>query len=341
MSDELPEYVSGVRYMTAKAFGRPYRAVQSLAKAQAEENFALILEGDYGGQIYATCPVNKIHCEEKTLRQLLFDIDGLTWENPEGCGLHFEYAPIGTPISGGMGGGQIVMDVWVHAELHELGLATAIADVIHGSCDQLDVPSAEEMERRAQAGDAHAAYLLSHKIRHTDSTRSLQLLRTSAGKGNLGAMSLITKQNIPNSEKERWLIEIASRNELDHRIDAARSELAQAYVKGGFGRQEFEKAAALFQQTCNRRWSAYDAYQLGKMYRDGLGVEQNNVKALMWLLLSSVFDIRHYPQWHIVIRSDTQSYVVDAVEKLKALMPPLEVAEAERLCQSRFKLDCQ
>lgn len=75
------------------------------------------------------------------------------------------------------------------------------------------------------------------------------------------------------------------------------------------------------------------------MYRDGLGVPQNNVSALMWILLASVFDVRQYPHWHIVIRRDTQSYVLDAITKLRALMSPPDVMQAEQLSQSYFKTD--
>ena len=339
MPDELPDHTSAVRYMTANSFGREYRSVRSLAEAQAEQNFAVVFEGDYGGQIYVTCPVEKIKCSEQALERLLLDIDGLAWEIPPGCGIFFELAPIGSGIAGGMGGAQVTSDVWVHPELHELGLAPLIVDVIHGKSNQLDAPTEEELERRVQAGDAQAQYLLGHKFRHTDSARSLELLRLSADQGNLGAMSIVLQNKIPPSEKEHWLIELASRNDSDSRIDAARSQLAHAYVKGSFGTVAHEQATALFQQACDRRWSAYDAFQLGKMYRDGLGVQQNNVTALMWLLLASVFDVRQYPHWHIVIRRDTQSFVIDALTRLKALMSPSAASQAEQLGQNYFKRD--
>ena len=41
---------------------------------QAEQDFAVIFEGDFGGQIYLTCPALEIKCNENPLHQLLLDI---------------------------------------------------------------------------------------------------------------------------------------------------------------------------------------------------------------------------------------------------------------------------
>lgn len=332
MTENLPEHHSAVRSMTAKSVGKEYRAVKSLEEAQAEQDFAVIFEGDFGGQIYLTCPALEIKCNENTLHQLLLDIDDLNWEHPAAAGLYFEYLPVGSGVAGGMGGGRVTANLWIHPELHELGLANLIADVIVGRTVRLDAPTPEEMESRAANGDANAQYLLANKKRQTEPARSLELLRASASQGNLGAMSQIWRGNIAGQEKEKWLNMLAARTEADNR-----SQLGQACVKGSFETIDHAKATTLLLQACERQWSAYDAFQLGKMYRDGLGVQQSQVTALAWFLLASVFDVRQYPHWRIVIRRDTQPYVLESIEKLKSVMSSSSVAEAEKLSQDYFK----
>jgi len=39
----------------------------------------VIFEGDYGGQIYATCPASLVRCSEETLQGLLRDLDTVGW----------------------------------------------------------------------------------------------------------------------------------------------------------------------------------------------------------------------------------------------------------------------
>jgi putative acetyltransferase len=151
MQEELPNHHSAVRSLTAKSAGREYRAVRSLAEAQAEKDFAVILEGDFGGQIYLTCPVERIKCTEQTLRQLLFDIDDCVWEDNEACGLYFESAAEGARLAGGMGGAIVAADVWIHPELHALGLAERIVEVVNVKRDRLDAPNAAEMEHLAES----------------------------------------------------------------------------------------------------------------------------------------------------------------------------------------------
>jgi hypothetical protein len=57
--------------------GQPYRAYPTLAAARADPDAAVVLEGDYGGQIYLTCPVGLVACDEHALLDLLEDLDQL------------------------------------------------------------------------------------------------------------------------------------------------------------------------------------------------------------------------------------------------------------------------
>ena len=135
MVPTLGSHESGVRRIVADASGSPYRAMRSLAEAQADPEGVVILEGDYGGQIYAVCPARLVRCDEEALRRLLQDIDGLAWRDPDGAGVYFESLPVGSGVWGGMGGGRVVDGVWVHPKLR--GFATAIGDVLAGRKEHL------------------------------------------------------------------------------------------------------------------------------------------------------------------------------------------------------------
>jgi hypothetical protein len=116
--------------MLDAAEGRPHRSLNSFAEAQRHKDAALIMEGDFGGQIYLTCPVAHVKCDESSLRLLFDDIVALS---PfEGTGLYFAVAPPSTAIAGGMGGGIVLGGPWIHAEFVDAGIASGIRDVISG-----------------------------------------------------------------------------------------------------------------------------------------------------------------------------------------------------------------
>ena len=88
-----------------------------LADAKRDPEGIVVFEGDYGGQIYAVARASFVRCEESQLAILMAELDGLGWQDLEGAGVHFESQPIGSVVSGGMGGGQVASDVWVHPQL--------------------------------------------------------------------------------------------------------------------------------------------------------------------------------------------------------------------------------
>jgi hypothetical protein len=102
--------------MMASATAAEYRHFKTLAQARDVDGAVAVIEGDYGGQIYFTCPVRHLRCEANTLSRLLNDLDALKWNDPEGAGLFFEIAAPGSCIPGGMGGGLVCDGVWVHPE---------------------------------------------------------------------------------------------------------------------------------------------------------------------------------------------------------------------------------
>ncbi len=128
----IPDHESAVRRMLADAHGRRYDALESLDEAKATADAAVVMRGDYGGSIYLTCPARIVQCDESTLRQLLHDLDGHDWDDPEGAGLYFEVAPVGSGVAGGTGGGAVTDGVWLHPDLEAMGLRDRVERVITG-----------------------------------------------------------------------------------------------------------------------------------------------------------------------------------------------------------------
>jgi hypothetical protein len=72
--DRIPGHESPVRRIVADSSGEEYGAIKSFSEAKKIPNAYVVFEGDYGGQIYLTCPMSKINCNEKILKQLFSDI---------------------------------------------------------------------------------------------------------------------------------------------------------------------------------------------------------------------------------------------------------------------------
>lgn len=101
-----------------------------LDDARANTMGAAILEGDWGGQIFATCPARLVECSHDALMRLTLDLDSVLWGEPDGASVRYEVRSVGSPVPGGMGGGEIVEGVWVHEEVRRRGLAKAVRDII-------------------------------------------------------------------------------------------------------------------------------------------------------------------------------------------------------------------
>jgi hypothetical protein len=136
--DVIPDHESAVRRMVAEAHGDRYEAIKSLHAAKATADAAVVMEGDYGGSIYLTCPVRLVHCDEPSLRQLLHDLDKQYWNDPEGVSLYYEVAPVGSGVTGGTGGGVVTDGLWLHPDLEKKGLRARVEAVIRGERVRLD-----------------------------------------------------------------------------------------------------------------------------------------------------------------------------------------------------------
>ena len=68
-----------------------FKSYSDLETAKSDSNTYVVMEGDWGGQIYLTCPVKYIVCDEALLKKLLIKLDQICWKcnGGEGTGIRF------------------------------------------------------------------------------------------------------------------------------------------------------------------------------------------------------------------------------------------------------------
>lgn len=120
-----------MRSMFNISHGIPYISIRSIKKAR-KKNAYIIMEGDDGGQIYLTCPLKYIKCNEKKLKEILQYLDNICWGCNEGEGANFYYEIINNRkgIAGGMGGGAIIDGLWLHPNIEEKNLRKEIEEML-------------------------------------------------------------------------------------------------------------------------------------------------------------------------------------------------------------------
>ena len=132
---KLPSTHSGVRYLME---GNGYTAFDSLEEARNAKDAVCIFEGDYGGTIYLTIPIESVKCDAATLAQALQDIDAMCWDDPEGAGIFFEKRPLGSGVAGGMWGGVVTDGLWLHPDLEPLSVRDEVEEVFAGVRPRID-----------------------------------------------------------------------------------------------------------------------------------------------------------------------------------------------------------
>jgi hypothetical protein len=80
-----------------------------------------------------------VSCSEASLERLLLDLDAISWPGNDEDMAHlvYERRAVGEGISGGMGGGVITRDGWVHPALGALGIEAEIRSVLRGELQRL------------------------------------------------------------------------------------------------------------------------------------------------------------------------------------------------------------
>ena len=307
-----------------------YPRVDSLAEAQALSGYVLVMEGDYGGQIYATCPVDLVRCGAGDLEKLLVYLDRLQWGEPLGRSIYFEFAPAGSHLDGGMGGGTVVPGVWCHEELHAMGIAALVADLIEGRGRRPAFPSLEHFEQLGHSGDAKTQYLLSCWFRRSDPEKALQWLEKAGAQDHLIAMSDLSCNRMISREKQIvWMTKIAARSDSHEIIDWARFRLAHSFENGDGIERDLAAAAELYKQCCKRRYSSRCARRLGEMYFYGHGVGQDLRLSVMWLTLGCVSERDQPPHWDGGASPEELASAKALLDEVKIVAGPESVAVAE------------
>jgi hypothetical protein len=83
-----------------------------------------VLEGDWGGTIYATIPLRLTDLDADGLKALALNLERIFWscnideDSPEGgAAAYLTLAKPGEGVLGGMGGGCVVDGTWIHPDL--------------------------------------------------------------------------------------------------------------------------------------------------------------------------------------------------------------------------------
>lgn len=128
----MKNYKCSMRELINESENIPYVAFENLTEAKKIPNSVVILQGDDGGTIYLTCPVNLIKCSEDKLRKLLEYIDKQFWNDLSGTGIYYEIFTEGDIVPGGMNGGIVVDGIWIHPEVNNPDIERMANEIIYG-----------------------------------------------------------------------------------------------------------------------------------------------------------------------------------------------------------------
>lgn len=117
----------------------------------------VILEGDWGGQIYLVVQKSQVLCSDPQLLQLLRDLDVICWNYNDGNGAscYEDRLRVGASVFGGMGGGMVSEGVWIHSTLEYF--RAQIEAVLSGKSERIaandeDVQALQKERQRLRWG---------------------------------------------------------------------------------------------------------------------------------------------------------------------------------------------
>ena len=128
----IPDHVDALRSMMADAKGSTYVSFETLEEA-SRNNAVLIMQGDEGGQIYLTYPAARIACSAERLNELLRFVDSKSFSDISSASIRYELLKPGDGVAGGMGGGIVTGDLWIHPEIATVELEEKIRSVFSGT----------------------------------------------------------------------------------------------------------------------------------------------------------------------------------------------------------------
>lgn len=99
-----------------------FKSYSDLETAKSDPNAYVVMEGDWGGQIYLTCPVRYVICDEDMLKKILKKLDHMCWKcnGGDGAAIRYETFSQGEIVAGGMEGGLAADGLWIHPKILEM-----------------------------------------------------------------------------------------------------------------------------------------------------------------------------------------------------------------------------
>ena len=123
----------------ALAGGEEYYAFPSLEEAQRDDDGIAILEGGDASQIYVVAPAAMVKCSGENLSRLLYELEALAWsgKDPDEARIFYERHRVGDSVPGGVSGGRVTTDIWVHPQFERFGMSDQIKAVVSGASEHL------------------------------------------------------------------------------------------------------------------------------------------------------------------------------------------------------------
>ena len=137
--ETIKDYERPLGRLLSEIPGHTFLPLKSLEEAKSFEDSVVILQGDDGGQIYVVCQASQVACSEHVLEQLLQDLDEIAWpgNDPDMRRIYYERRPLQAGVPGGMGGGIVSEEPWIHTEFAEHGLVSVIHEVLQTKREQI------------------------------------------------------------------------------------------------------------------------------------------------------------------------------------------------------------